>query len=685
MSLGPFSTTYHVEAGYDTNGQLVVNFWPTGSAPNPATSQASEISMVRLAGGQVTAFDQNGEPIPGVAPLANLPLPQPLAYLGSNPGPSVINGMVVSDIQAYATAHNATVTTYPSDCSGSPCGATRYDLTMSVANGGGGTEVWSYVPSGSVYVAIQEKIIPTMSNGSGSRVLAFSNMAWYDNGSNDATRAGRGGTATNPPLKSAATPNLAAPQSSSCGSQQFSGGSTQNIVLQHGLLSSSCTWQRMYGWLQGDFLLGTVLIPSLNSTDSLSNQSSALIGDVNAAGGGGYIFVGHSQGGLLSRDAAQYFQSNSPSKMRGVVTLDTPNEGADLALNAYSDLANIMTGLAVQLYEDTGCASPLDSAPCGVAALLYSAIPALAVYAAQAAVPATGDLVPGSAFLNNLNGTAENFTRVGVTSEAVRRWVEMRLVGDTFCNPDDWCGGRNTVKFTEVVYDVLGIAEAISFLEGDTQDAFFYASLRYDMDLMDSTWNSLIAAPTDGTDGIVQASSEAYPSSAATQYQILFADSHLGTTKSRPAYNSLFQALENQFQVSLLASCSFSVSPSELQISASGGSSSATVNAPGGCPWSATSDSAWLAFNSGSQGNGSGAMGLTVAANSSNVPRTGTITVGNARAQATLIVDQGAPCTYSVPSTAYFPSGGGGGSGSGSIYARLASTASGRRWRKRRG
>jgi len=46
--------TFHVEAGYDANGGLVMNLWPTNS---------QSVSSIRLAGGQITAFDTTGNPI----------------------------------------------------------------------------------------------------------------------------------------------------------------------------------------------------------------------------------------------------------------------------------------------------------------------------------------------------------------------------------------------------------------------------------------------------------------------------------------------------------------------------------------------------------------------------------------------------------------------------------------------
>ncbi len=72
--------------------------------------------------------------------------------------------------------------------------------------------------------------------------------------------------------------------------------------------------------------MGTEIIPSLSSNSALdSSQGTALINEIKSVGGSNYILLGHSQGGLVSRVAAQYFQNNPPNLTEGVVTVDTPH------------------------------------------------------------------------------------------------------------------------------------------------------------------------------------------------------------------------------------------------------------------------------------------------------------------------------------------------------------------------
>jgi len=91
----------------------------------------------------------------------------------------------------------------------------------------------------------------------------------------------------------------------------------------------------MEPWLNQDFRFGAEITPSYSSTSSLSSQGTSLVGEINSVGGSKYILIGHSQGGLISRYAAQQYQlaNNSQTTVAGVVTVDTPNLGADLIQN----------------------------------------------------------------------------------------------------------------------------------------------------------------------------------------------------------------------------------------------------------------------------------------------------------------------------------------------------------------
>lgn len=109
-SVTPPPAKFHVESGYDSSGGLVMNLWPSGSQANPLTTDTSPISFIRVAGGQVTVFDQNGNALPVDMPNAGISANWPLNLLGSNPGPSILSSLVVPNIQTRATALNAALT-----------------------------------------------------------------------------------------------------------------------------------------------------------------------------------------------------------------------------------------------------------------------------------------------------------------------------------------------------------------------------------------------------------------------------------------------------------------------------------------------------------------------------------------------------------------------------------------------
>lgn len=74
--------------------------------------------------------------------------------------------------------------------------------------------------------------------------------------------------------------------------------------------------------------------------------------------------------------------------------------------------------------------------------------------------------------------------------------------------------------------------------------------------------------------------------------------------------------------------CPFALSASTRSVGASGGTGSVEVTVPyGTCPWSATSDSTWLAITAGASGTGPGTVAYSVAANTDPVERTGRLAI----------------------------------------------------------
>jgi hypothetical protein len=92
------------------------------------------------------------------------------------------------------------------------------------------------------------------------------------------------------------------------------------------------------------------------------------------------------------------------------------------------------------------------------------------------------------------------------------------------------------------------------------------------------------------------------------------------------------------------APCPIEIAPTARDVAASGESVSATVTAPSGCAWTATSDVGWLTVTSPSTGSGNGTLTIAVAANTGS-QRTGTVSVGD---RVLTITQADVTCRYTI-------------------------------------
>jgi pimeloyl-ACP methyl ester carboxylesterase len=685
------SRSMHIEAGYDSSGGIVMNIWPKGAAVNPMNTDVNAFGVIRYAAGQLTVFDQNGNPLP-VTPIGSgAPLSWPLTLLGSNPGPSVIGGLVVPNIQTHATAMAATL----SIAGSSPQTAT---LQMPFSHGGGSQ--WTYVQSGANWVAQQVVLTPALSNASANLTIQFSNLSWSDNINNDSIRAASGSTGQTPPSQVSTSPAALTsfqldPVTSSggpiiaptnCNTNVYSQGGVQNVVFMHGIFSDSCTWTRMASWLNEDFRFSTEIIPSLATSNGIASQGAGLASAISNQGGSQYILVGHSQGGLASRYAAQYFNfEGQGNTIAGVVTVDTPHKGANSA-QALQTLTTVgFDALAIYLWDAIGCGSDFDNAGCYLAALLYTTAQIDSNFAWSQMNQSIVDLAPNSTFLNNLNSVPENFPKaavIGYTDQhfAIARWLTNMVSskvcpgpGAPCCNPEDTvCGERKIV--TDLNYFEDGLVAGIAFLAFEINTWCEYNNNDYNgcvvpqwmidalnymvdiivwMEIVDGIWDGVVDFPGDGTsDALVQGPSQSYPSVSpapvASQYVIPHSDCHSGALRSDKDRPELDAILANQFRVPTQATCSFAVSNSPDAVNANAATGSFNVTTGSGCNWSAVSQSPWIAVTSGTNGSGNGNVGFSVAANPLTTPRWGSIQVGNGNWNTQFIVNQGGVCTYTL-------------------------------------
>ena len=82
--------------------------------------------------------------------------------------------------------------------------------------------------------------------------------------------------------------------------------------------------------------------------------------------------------------------------------------------------------------------------------------------------------------------------------------------------------------------------------------------------------------------------------------------------------------------------CRFTIAPVSESVADTGATASVTVTAGGNCAWTAVSEVSWVTITGGSDGTGDGTVNFTVAANSTAIPRSGTLTVaGQTSSQST--------------------------------------------------
>ncbi|MEO7271556.1 MAG: BACON domain-containing carbohydrate-binding protein [Vicinamibacterales bacterium] len=91
--------------------------------------------------------------------------------------------------------------------------------------------------------------------------------------------------------------------------------------------------------------------------------------------------------------------------------------------------------------------------------------------------------------------------------------------------------------------------------------------------------------------------------------------------------------------------CSYLLSATAQALPAAAGTGTVTVSAAAGCAWTATSNAAWLTVTAGASGSGTAAVSYSVAANTSSVARSATLTIAG---QTVTINQAGVPCTYAI-------------------------------------
>jgi hypothetical protein len=98
-------------------------------------------------------------------------------------------------------------------------------------------------------------------------------------------------------------------------------------------------------------------------------------------------------------------------------------------------------------------------------------------------------------------------------------------------------------------------------------------------------------------------------------------------TSSTLTWDATSQGVFTHIEPDTAANCFPALSSSSQWANATGLTSSVSVTASSGCPWTASSNQNWITITSGATGSGNGTVSYTVAANVSTTSRTGALTI----------------------------------------------------------
>jgi pimeloyl-ACP methyl ester carboxylesterase len=310
-------------------------------------------------------------------------------------------------------------------------------------------------------------------------------------------------------------------------------GPGQGLVLVHGVKSDETTWfPRMEPWLTGSlspYAFTKILAPSLNWREGISYQAADLQGRASVVGANA-LFIGHSQGGLLSRKVGQANAGYPGSLVKGVVTIDSPHQGAVIAkvLNwvDYQNIVNTLRSSAFVKY----CQGNMIACILDAAAAQGTVDDITASYAPS---NSSRDLQPNSPALYALNHTNEPFIRGGVQNTIDGRFKWARLYGDKDHNPEEPWGGRHLQRLTSQFFLKLRHCHNAWWFPGSSVCGVVYSAILH----LDESFERHIDPAHSGSDGIVTYPSQIYPNTISTvgaprNWRIRDGDSHVGALKT---------------------------------------------------------------------------------------------------------------------------------------------------------
>jgi pimeloyl-ACP methyl ester carboxylesterase len=193
-----------------------------------------------------------------------------------------------------------------------------------------------------------------------------------------------------------------------------------SVVYQHGFNSNKEVWCGMRLKVRESNWVGFEQAYSLNSLHEIRLQAEDLVSRIAGSGQSGNVIVAHSNGGLVSRKAAQM----RPDLISAVITIGSPHEGALAARFTQQQLTE-------KIVAQLPC---VGNWLCWLQEFLAST---MVNNVLTASVSAGNDAVPGSPFLQTLNTTHEQFRRASIEVTVPNRWAFARIAGDMTNQPMD--------------------------------------------------------------------------------------------------------------------------------------------------------------------------------------------------------------------------------------------------------
>lgn len=529
---------FDLRSGSTSDGAFALDLTATGAA----TGLLDDLGSVSVRRGILVASDRDGQVIPGTQMGLHVALGT------SSTDPLSVMGGLVAD-QLPVTGEQAARGTAQAGITNVATSGALTTITMQTTDSGPGVSptmqrrVYEY--RNRKYV-LREMSVDVTDNTSGEQVsrqmtLQFSSVAWSNGlkmeamssaASMASTSAWGGGANTNltpPPCNASEDPNClqggepSLPDPHPQCTVPPLDPSGANIVYVHGISATGGAWgspatnNAVRGKTRCNLYIARDLAPSLTlgglkGYGHHAQQATQLGDTVRASGLQDVIFVGHSQGGLISRRVAQSFQgtASSPS-VRGVVTTGTPHMGANIA-NNLSTLG--IPGRVARIFSG-GFACRITN-QCSLIAQSMNALQDQLPDAALAS-NAMRDLRPSSAAIQQVNTPPESYRRFGIQNALPQPgFLLYQVAGDAM----EGNRGREiygkakaaaVVAFSvAVIGGVVSIFAPWAAIVASVASVVFAAIVGADL-----AWSRLTFG-SQQSDGVVELSSQYYPNSPGT-------------------------------------------------------------------------------------------------------------------------------------------------------------------------